>query len=56
VPQSYPVDLFSLTPVERIALAEALYDAAMREIEQMENRLSAAQLAEVDRMIALIEL
>jgi putative addiction module component (TIGR02574 family) len=44
-------DFSALTPVERIALADLLYDSAMQEIETM----SPKQLAEVDRRIADIE-
>jgi putative addiction module component (TIGR02574 family) len=50
-----PIDLTTLTPLERIALADALYDSAMREIEADAARLSADQLADLDRRIADVE-
>ena len=31
--QSHPIDVATLSPIERIALAEALYDSAMQEID-----------------------
>ena len=48
-------DFSALTPVQRIALADLLYDSAMQEIETMTPQLSPKQLAEVDRRIADIE-
>jgi putative addiction module component (TIGR02574 family) len=48
-------DFSSLSPVERIALADELYDSAMREIDAMTPHLSSEQLAEIDRRIAEIE-
>lgn len=48
-------DFSSLTPVERIALADTLYDSAMQEIEAMAPHLTPEQLAEVDRRIADVE-
>ena len=50
-----PLDFSSLTPVQRIALADALYDSAMREIDAMTPHLSPEQLAEIDRSIADVE-
>jgi putative addiction module component (TIGR02574 family) len=48
-------DFSSLTPVERIALADTLYDSAMQEIDAMAPQLTAEQLAEIDRRIADVE-
>jgi putative addiction module component (TIGR02574 family) len=48
-------DFSSLTPIERIALADTLYDSAMQEIDAMTPQLSAEQLAELDRRIADVE-
>ena len=48
-------DFSSLTPVERLALADALYDSAMREIDAMTPHLTAEQLADIDRRIADLE-
>ncbi len=47
------IDIDTLSPVERIALADVLYDSAMQEIEAMP--LSDEQLAELDRRIVDIE-
>jgi len=44
-----------LSPVERIALAETLYDSAMQEIEAMAAHLTREQLADIDRRIAEVE-
>lgn len=52
-PRRNLIDLASLSPIERIALADALYDGAMLEIEQL--RLPPKQLAELDRRIAEVE-
>lgn len=52
-PRRNLIDLAALSPVERIALADALYDGAMQEIERL--RLSPEQLAELDRRIAEVE-
>jgi putative addiction module component (TIGR02574 family) len=48
-------DFSVLTPVERIALADTLYDSAMREIDAMAPHLTPEQLAELDRRIADVE-
>lgn len=47
------IDIESLNPVERMELADALYDSAMQEIEAAP--LTPDQLAELDRRIAQIE-
>ncbi len=44
-------DFTTLTPVERIALADALYDSAMQEIDAMVPQLTAEQLDDLDRRI-----
>jgi putative addiction module component (TIGR02574 family) len=51
----YSFDFSSLTPVERIALADMLYDSAMQEIDAMAPHLTPEQLAEIDRRIADVE-
>ena len=48
-----PIDVAALTPVERMALADALYDSAMHEINSA--ALSPEEAAEVDRRIARLE-
>ncbi len=48
-------DFSSLTPIQRMALADALYDSAMREIDAITPQLTAEQLAEIDRRIADVE-
>jgi putative addiction module component (TIGR02574 family) len=48
-------DFSSLSPVERIALADTLYDSAMQEIDAMTPKLSSDQMAEVDRRIAEVK-
>jgi putative addiction module component (TIGR02574 family) len=45
-------DFSSLSPVERIALADTLYDSAMQDIDATNPKLSAEQMAEIDRRIA----
>jgi len=45
----------SLSPVERIELADTLYDSAMLEIEAAAPALTPEQLAELDRRIADVE-
>jgi putative addiction module component (TIGR02574 family) len=47
-------DFTTLTPVERIALADALYDSAMQEIDAMVPQLTAEQLADLDRRIGQV--
>lgn len=46
---SQPIDLAALSPVERMALADVLYDSAMQEIEAVE--LDPAEIAEIDRRL-----
>jgi len=48
-------DFSSLTPVERIALADTLYDSAMQEINAMTPAITSEQMAEIDRRIADVE-
>jgi putative addiction module component (TIGR02574 family) len=48
---SQPVDLTTLTPVQRMELADALYDSAMQEIESVEPLLTAEQRLELDRRL-----
>ncbi len=48
-------DFSALSPEQRIALADLLYDSAMQEIDALAAQLSPKQLAEVDRRIAEIE-
>jgi putative addiction module component (TIGR02574 family) len=48
-------DFSALTPIERIALAETLYDSAMREIDEMVPQLTAEQVADIDRRITEVE-
>jgi putative addiction module component (TIGR02574 family) len=50
---SQPVDLAALSPVERMALADVLYDSAMREIDAA--AASPEEAAEIDRRIARLE-
>jgi putative addiction module component (TIGR02574 family) len=45
-------DFAALSPAQRIALADTLYDSAMLEVDAVAQRLSPEQLAEVDRRIA----
>jgi putative addiction module component (TIGR02574 family) len=47
--------LAALSPVERIALADVLYDGAMQEIEGLTASFSPEELAELDRRIADVE-
>jgi putative addiction module component (TIGR02574 family) len=49
-----PFDFSSLSPIERIELADTLYDSAMQEIDALVPRLSPEQLAEVDRRLAVV--
>ena len=46
-------DYSALSPIERIELADLLYDSAMRQIEAAQ--LSPEQLAELDRRIADVQ-
>ena len=48
-------DFLSLTPVERITLADMLYDSAMQEIEALTPQLTPHELAELDGRIAAAE-
>jgi putative addiction module component (TIGR02574 family) len=48
-------DFTSLSPAQRIALADTLYDSAMLEVDAIASRLSPEQLAEVGRRIADVE-
>lgn len=48
-----PIDIAALTPVERMVLADALYDSAMHEINSA--ALSPEETAEIDRRIARLE-
>lgn len=52
-PASRPVDLAALSPVERMALADVLYDSAIQEIEAAAP--SPEEAAEIDRRIAWLE-
>jgi putative addiction module component (TIGR02574 family) len=52
---SQPIDLAALSPVERIALADVLYDGAMQEIDGIAASFSPEELAELDRRIADVE-
>ena len=52
MPHIRPVDIAALSPVDRIALADALYDSAMQEIDQLQHHISPEELAEIDRRIA----
>lgn len=44
-----PIDPMALSPVDRMALADALYDSAMQEIEAV--HFTPDQLAEIDRRL-----
>jgi putative addiction module component (TIGR02574 family) len=48
-------DFAALSPAQRIALADTLYDSAMLEVDAVASRLSPEQLAEVDRRIAEVQ-
>jgi putative addiction module component (TIGR02574 family) len=50
-----PFDFSTLSPVERIVLADTLIDSAMQEIDVMGPQLTPEQLAEIDRRIADID-
>ena len=44
-----PIDIESLDPVERMELADVLYDSAMQAIET--SPLTSEQIAEIDRRL-----
>ncbi|QOV92105.1 addiction module protein [Humisphaera borealis] len=48
MPHSQLIDIAALTPVERMALADMLYDSAMQEI----GKLPPEEMAEMDRRIS----
>jgi hypothetical protein len=45
------IDIESLGPVERMELADVLYDSAIAEIEAVSSTLTPDELAEIDRRI-----
>lgn len=55
MPHHTQIDIAALTPVERIALADVLYDSAMQEIDELQHRISPDELAEIDRRIAKLD-
>lgn len=55
MPHHTPIDIATLTPVERIALADVLYDSAMQEIDGLRHRISPDEPAGIDRRIAKLD-
>ena len=51
----YEFDLSALSPVQRMDLADALYDSAQQELEAAAAPLSSKQLKELDRRCAAVE-
>ncbi len=52
MPKSHPVDITSLNPIQRMELADLLYDSAIAEIEQQMPHLTPQQLEQIDRDIS----
>jgi hypothetical protein len=47
-----PIDFGSLSPAQKMDLADVLYDAAQQEMEAEANAFTSAQLKEVNRRFA----
>jgi putative addiction module component (TIGR02574 family) len=46
------IDIAALTPVQKMDLADVLYDTAQQELEARSTPLTDAQLREIDRRVA----
>lgn len=46
------IDIAALSPIQKMELADVLYDTAQQELEVLTAPLSGEQLCEIDRRIA----